>query len=113
MDENLFRWRRLNIFSVGRSVNRYFWGGINILFREIKIFQIFYLFTECHLFIGDGDVRKGGESSHIHMYPYALFSALNPNNHYNQGIHSTFDYNHFIYSDYLLCTVTASVHIIQ
>ena len=26
----------------------------------------------------------------------------NPNNHYNHGFYMTFDYNHFIYSDYLL-----------
>ena len=38
---------------------------------------------------------------------------MNPNNHYNHGYHYTFDYNHFIYSDYLLCTVTASAHIIR
>ena len=38
---------------------------------------------------------------------------LNPNNHYNHGFPNTFDYNHYVYSDYLLCTVTASVHIIR
>ena len=27
---------------------------------------------------------------------------LNPNNHDNHSFHNTFDYNHFIYSDYLL-----------
>ena len=37
---------------------------------------------------------------------------LNPNNHYNQGFRNTFDYNHFINSDYLLYTVTVSAHII-
>ena len=31
----------------------------------------------------------------------------------NNGYHNTFDYNHFIYSDYLSCTVTASAHIIR
>ena len=31
---------------------------------------------------------------------------LNPNNHYSHGFHA-FDYNHFIYSDYLLCIVAA------
>ena len=36
---------------------------------------------------------------------------LNPNNHYNHGFHNTFDYKHFIYSDCLLYTVTASAHI--
>ena len=35
------------------------------------------------------------------------------NNHYNYGFHNTFNNNHFIYSDYLLCTVTASAHIIR
>ena len=38
---------------------------------------------------------------------------LNPNNHYNHGFHNIFDYNHFIYSGYLLCTVTSSAHIIS
>ena len=28
---------------------------------------------------------------------------LNPNNHYNHGFHNTFDYNHHVYSDYLVC----------
>ena len=37
---------------------------------------------------------------------------LNPNNHYNHGFHNTFDYNHVIYSDDLLCTVTASYYIL-
>ena len=30
---------------------------------------------------------------------------------YENGFHNTFDYNHSIYRDYLLCTVTASAHI--
>ena len=38
---------------------------------------------------------------------------LNPNNHYNHGFHNTFDYNHFVYSDYLLCRVTANAHNIR
>ena len=36
---------------------------------------------------------------------------LNPNNLYNHGFHNTFDYNHFMCSDYLPYTVTASAHI--
>ena len=40
-------------------------------------------------------------------------SKRNPNNLYNHGFHNTFDYNHFMYSDYLLYTVTASAHIIR
>ena len=40
-------------------------------------------------------------------------SKLNPNHHYNRGFHNTFDYNHFICSDNLLYTVTASGHIIR
>ena len=36
---------------------------------------------------------------------------LNFNNLYENGCHNTFDYNHSIYRDYLLCTVTASAHI--
>ena len=38
---------------------------------------------------------------------------LNHNNHYNHSFHNIFDYNHFIYSDYLLYTVTASAYIIR
>ena len=30
---------------------------------------------------------------------------------YNHSFHNTFDYNHFIYRDYLLCTVAASAHL--
>ena len=36
----------------------------------------------------------------------------NLNNNYNHGFHNTFDYNHFMYTDYLLYTETASTHII-
>ena len=38
---------------------------------------------------------------------------LNPNNHYNHGFPNTFDYNHYIYSDYLVCTVPTIAHIIR
>ena len=41
--------------------------------------------------------------------PHAI--RLNFNNHYDNGFHNTFDCNHSIYRDYLLCTVTASAHI--
>ena len=37
---------------------------------------------------------------------------LNPNNHYNHGFHTLLTATTFCYSDYLLCTVTASTHII-
>ena len=37
----------------------------------------------------------------------------NPNNHYNHGVPNTFDYNHYVYSDYLVCSVTAIAHIIR
>ena len=36
-----------------------------------------------------------------------------PNNHYNHGFHNTLDYNHYVYSDYLVCSVTAIAHIIR
>ena len=36
-----------------------------------------------------------------------------PNNHYNHGFLNTFDYNHYVYSDYLVCSVTAIDHIIR
>ena len=38
---------------------------------------------------------------------------LNPNNHYNHGFPNTFDYNHYVYSDYLVCSVPAIAHIIR
>ena len=38
---------------------------------------------------------------------------LNPNNHYNHGLPNTFDYNHYVYSDYLVCSVPAIAHIIR
>ena len=47
-----------------------------------------------------------------HFIPNANI-LFNPNNHYNHGFHDTFDYNHFIYSDYLQCTVTDSAYIIR
>ena len=33
-------------------------------------------------------------------------------NHYNHGFHNTFDYNHYVYIDYLVCSVPAIAHII-
>ena len=53
---------------------------------------------------------------HFRYSSHASFPALillNPNNHYKHGFHNTFDYNHFIYSDYLMCTGTASAHLIR
>ena len=38
--------------------------------------------------------------------PHANKAQLHDN-----GFHNTLDYNHSIYRDYLLCTVTASAHI--
>ena len=49
-------------------------------------------------------------------HPALLFLALilrNPNNHYNQGFPITFDYNHYVYIDYLVCSVAAIAHIIR
>ena len=39
--------------------------------------------------------------------------VLNPNNHYNYGFPKNFDYNHYVYSDYLVCSVSAIAHIIH
>ena len=36
---------------------------------------------------------------------------LNPNN--NHGFSNTFDYNHYVYSVYLVCSVSANAHIIR
>ena len=38
---------------------------------------------------------------------------LNPNNHYNHDFPNTFDYNHYVYSDYLVCSMPAIAHIIR
>ena len=38
---------------------------------------------------------------------------LNPNKHYNHGFPNTFDNNHYVYSDYLVCSVPAIAHIIR
>ena len=38
---------------------------------------------------------------------------LNPNKYYNHGFPNTFDYNHYVYSYYLLCSVPAIAHIIR
>ena len=35
------------------------------------------------------------------------------NKHYNHGFPNTFDYNHYVYSDYLVCSVHAIAHIIR
>ena len=55
-------------------------------------------------------------SAHIQESSHASFPALillNPNNHYNHGFPNTFDYNHYVYSDYLVCSVPAIAHIIS
>ena len=52
----------------------------------------------------------------IHKSSHASFPALillNPNNHYTHGFLNTFDYNHYVYSDYLVCSVPAITHIIR
>ena len=38
-------------------------------------------------------------------------TAQSYNNHYNHGFPNTFDYNHYVYSDYLVCSVPAIAHI--
>ena len=52
----------------------------------------------------------------IFLLSYYSFPALilfNPNNHYNHGFLNTFDYNHYVYSDYLVCLVPAIAHMIR
>ena len=47
---------------------------------------------------------------------HASFPALillNPNNHYNHGFPNTYDYNHYVYSDYLVSSVPAIAYIIR
>ena len=50
-----------------------------------------------------------GNHPTLHCPSLILFK---PNNHYNNGFHNSHDYNFFIYSAFLLCTLTASAHII-
>ena len=38
---------------------------------------------------------------------------LDPNNHYNHSFPNTFDYNNYVYCDYLVCSVPAIAHIIR
>ena len=47
---------------------------------------------------------------HVSIPTLILF---NPNNHYNQGFPNTFDCNHYVYSDYLVCSVTAIAHSVR
>ena len=50
------------------------------------------------------------------MSSQASFHALillNPNNHYNHGFLNSYDYNHYVYSDYLVCSVLDIAHIIR
>ena len=43
------------------------------------------------------------------VIPISFLTLIRLN--YDNGFHNTLDYNHSIYRDYLLCTVTASAHI--
>ena len=54
--------------------------------------------------------------SQLRKSSHASFPALillTPNNHYNLGFPNIFDYNHYVYSDYLVCSVPAVAHIIR
>ena len=49
----------------------------------------------------------------LDSYPtFPALILLYPNNYYNVGFPNTFDYNHYVYSDYLVCSVPAVAHII-
>ena len=50
-------------------------------------------------------------TSKLRSFLHCILVRLNFNNHFDTGFHNTFDYNHSICRDYLLCTVTASAHI--
>ena len=55
-------------------------------------------------------------SAHSIVIPRFISRAiilLNPNKHYNHGFPNTFDHNHYVYSDYLVCTVPAIAYIIR
>ena len=53
------------------------------------------------------DIRKSFHAS------FPALILLNPNNHYNHGFPNTFDYNHYVDSDYFVCSVPAIAHIIR
>ena len=50
------------------------------------------------------DIRKSSNAS------FPALILLKPNNHYNHDFPTTFDYNHYVYSDYLVCSVPACSH---
>ena len=53
------------------------------------------------------DIRKSSHAS------FPALILLNLNNHYNHGFPNTFDYNHYVYSDHLVCSEPAIAHIIR
>ena len=53
------------------------------------------------------DIRKSSHAS----FPELIL--LKPNNHYNHRFPNNFDYNHYVYSDYFVCSVPAIAHIIR
>ena len=53
------------------------------------------------------DIRKSSHAS------FPTLILLKPNNHYNHGFLNTYDYNHYVYSDYLVSSVPAIAHIIR
>ena len=55
-------------------------------------------------------IRYSIKSSHA-SFPALIL--LNPNKNYKHGFPNTFDYNHYVYSDYLVCPVPAIAHIIR
>ena len=52
------------------------------------------------------DIRKSSQASIPALIPLNL-------NHYNHVFPNTFDYNHYVYNDYLVCSVPAIAHIIR
>ena len=53
------------------------------------------------------DIRKSSQAS------FPALILLNHNKYYNHGFPNTFGYNHYVYSDYLVCSVPAIAHIIR
>ena len=47
------------------------------------------------------------------VIPRFISRANTAQYHYNYGFPNTIDYNHYIYSDYLVCSVPAIAHIIR
>ena len=56
-------------------------------------------------------LRSALHFRYLIVIPFPALILLNLNNHYNHGFPNTFDYNQYVYSDYLVCSLLAIAHI--